>query len=266
MWCTPGSPSPPSPSAGYNTPSVCSAQGKTTLAYACMDWNAGSTALERAAANDHKNVHYFYGVGSFGSDASNMGKCYKIKIEGVSRTGIFQVINQGGDVSTGQFDLQMGDGGFGIFNGCANPTTDGGKAMYNAPKSAFGNGYGGWSNESGCDNLPMWPDALESPPADEKDLREMCHIGFQMGLRGANGENPRILSAERTPCPDGLVALTGLKRTDEGATEVHGTGKLTRMMDCCKPSSGWIGNTPMAAPSHPAVIPCGADGFTRLSV
>ena len=45
-----------------------------------------------------------------------------------------------------------------------------------------------------------------------------------------------IESAKRVPCPAALVALTGLDRTDGSSSESHGSGQLTRMMDCCKPS------------------------------
>ena len=54
-----------------------------------------------------------------------MGKCYEVVIEGAETMGLFQVVNQGGDVASGQFDLQMGDGGFGKYNGCTDPTSAG---------------------------------------------------------------------------------------------------------------------------------------------
>jgi hypothetical protein len=62
------------------------------------------------------------------------------------------------------------------------------------------------------------------------------------------------------------VAQTGVNRTDNGVPETHGAGILTRMMDCCKPSAGWIGNVEDADPKYPAVVPCLSDGYTRVPV
>ena len=51
--------------------------------------------------------------------------------------------------------------------------------------------------------------------------------------------------------------------TDNMAFE---NGKLTRMFDGCKPSSGWRGNVDGVDPDYPATIGCGPDGIERLSV
>ena len=40
-------------------------------------------------------------------------------------------------------------------------------------------------------------------------------------------------SPSLTP-PPSQVSLTGLRRTDDHSAESHGSGTLTRMMDCCK--------------------------------
>merc|ERR1712039_496534 len=61
-----------------------------------------------------------------------------------------------------------------------------------------------------------------------------------------------------------MGALTGLDRTDGSESETVGTGEVTTMMDCCKPSAGWVGNVPSADTSFPAVVPCVADGYTRV--
>ena len=37
-----------------------------------------------------------------------MGKCYELEMENLKYKALFQVINQGGDVSSGQFDVQLG--------------------------------------------------------------------------------------------------------------------------------------------------------------
>jgi hypothetical protein len=36
------------------------------------------------------------------------------------------------------------------------------------------------------------------------------------------------------------------------------------MMDCCKPSAGFVGNVPNFDQHYPAVLSCKADGFTRM--
>ena len=71
-WC----PSGASPSgSGYDTPNACGSN-KPEVAYACMDWNVGSAAMVSAAVSAGMNDTHVFGIGSYGSDASNMGKCY----------------------------------------------------------------------------------------------------------------------------------------------------------------------------------------------
>merc|ERR1711988_1858022 len=36
------------------------------------------------------------------------------------------------------------------------------------------------------------------------------------------------------------------------------------MMDCCKPSAGFVANIPNVDQAYPAVMSCKADGFTRI--
>jgi hypothetical protein len=264
QWCPTG----PSGPSGYAVPNVCDSKATAakSVAYACMDWSVGSGAMLGAAAAAGMNETHFFGVGSFGTGATNMGKCYEVAVQGAPKKALLQVVNQGGDVSSGQFDLQMGDGGVGLFDGCVAPTTSGQPAIYAGDASAFGKQYGGWASKADCAKLPSVPQARSQLPAGEPTLNRLCELGFELGARIEGGENPAITSARRVPCPAALVALTGLNRTDGAETESHGAGTLTRMMDCCKPSAGWLGNVDKADPAHPAVIPCQQDGFTRLSV
>lgn len=266
QWC----PNGPKPSgAGYNTNSVCSeGPDATDLAYACMDWNVGSAAMLAAASSAGVGDTHFFGVGSFGGDASNMGKCYEIQISGASKLGLFQVVNQGGDVRSGQFDLQMGGGGFGVFNGCVDPTTQGAPGMFAGNSANWGPQYGGWRNRADCSQLPKQPRTLSVLPSGEPTLPTLCELGFDYGVRIEGGENPKLDKISRVACPASLVKQTGLDRTDfnPNEPEVHTNGLLTRMMDCCKPSAGWIGNSPNADPKHPAVIPCTSDGYSRIDI
>eukprot|EP00035_Acanthoeca_spectabilis_P005924 m.118823 g.118823 ORF g.118823 m.118823 type:complete len:428 (-) comp13260_c1_seq4:575-1858(-) len=251
--------------SGYDTPNACDPTATTHAAYACMDWGVGSGAMIAAAVAEGMNATHFFGVGSYGSGNDNLGKCFEIDI-GIGRLALLQVVNTGGDVATGQFDLQMGDGGFGVFNACAAPTTGGAPPMFSGPTSAFGTQYGGWTHKADCVQLPKMPQTLPSLPPNEPDLVGLCEAGFNIGCRVDGGQNPSIKSARRVVCPAALVKLTGLNRTDGGNQESHGAGTLTRMMDCCKPSAGWTANIQYPDPNHPAVIPCTSDGYTRVSV
>ena len=263
-WCAAG----PTGGSGYNIQNACDAQAKSgqEAAYACMDWNVGSAAMLNAAAASGMNDTHVFGVGSFGGDGTNMGKCYEVVLGSTSRRGLLQVVNQGGDVASGQFDLQMGDGGFGVFNGCAAPTTGAAAPMFEGDKAAFGPQYGGWTSKADCAKLSPKPEALASLPDGEPSLNRLCELGYELGVRLEGGANVAITSARRVPCPAALVALTGLDRTDGSESETHGAGILTRMMDCCKPSAGWLANVLKPDPKHPAVIPCKADGYTRIDV
>ena len=145
--------------------------------------------------------------------------------------------------------------------------------MFDGDKSAFGANYGGWTHKEDCAKLPAKPKALSALPPGEPSLNRLCELSFELGVPIEGGVNPTITSATRVACPAPLVALTGLNRTDEAmigteaeAIKSTGSGQLTRMMDCCKPSAGWTANIEHADPDHPAVIPCQADGYTRIAV
>jgi len=244
--------------------SACDQPSPSGNAYACIDWSVGSAAMEKASASYSARTgdeSVIFGVGSFGGGKDNMGKCYKLQVQGVKQPLLVQVVNQGGDVASGQFDLQVGDGGFGIFDGCANPTSQGAKAMFNVDNSAFGKQYGGWQDKADCSKLPSSP-ANGTLPAGEVALPQLCEKAFDLGFKGSG--NAKISGGKRVPCPTELRALTGLDRTDGSTSESVGSGEVTTMMDCCKPSAGWIGNVPKVDPKFPAVVPCIADGYTRV--
>lgn len=260
QWC-PNGPLGPS---GYDMKSACDKPSSSGNAYACIDWSVHSAAMKSAASAYSKRTggeEVIFGVGSFGGQNTNMGKCYKLNVVGISSPLLVQVINQGGDVQSGQFDLQVGDGGFGIYDACARPTTGGAPPMFDADATSFGNRYGGWQTRSDCAKLPAVP-ANGTVPAEEVSLPDLCRAAFDLGFKG-NG-NAKISGGQRVQCPTELRELTGLDRTDGATTETVGSGTVTTMMDCCKPSAGWIGNSPMADTQYPAVLPCQADGYTRV--
>ena len=66
---------------------------------------------------DRTGDSVYFGVGSYGNDQTRAGNCYRVTAGSVDRDLIVQVVNQGGDVPDGNFDLQVGDGGYGAFDG-----------------------------------------------------------------------------------------------------------------------------------------------------
>jgi hypothetical protein len=95
--------------------------------------------------------------------------------------------------------------------------------------------YGGVSTRAQCSNLPPYPICGSAP---QDSMIELCQISFDKGLR--NG-NPVITAMCQVACPSGLVAATGLHRSDEKNSlyvcnnnyETAG-GVVTKTMDCGK--------------------------------
>ena len=120
-----------------------------------------------------------------------------------------------------------------------------------------------------------------------------------MGVRGAGGTggaNPTIVDMARVECPVELVEMTQLKRTDDPNTfDIEEANRpeeyqqanvgnlepchcscgsmdckycLTRMMDCRKPSAGFIDNIhgDLVQSGLKVVQPCTRDGYTRVDV
>lgn len=206
----------------------------------------------------------YLGVGSYGNKNVRAGKCYRITATGVDRDLLVQVVNQGGDVPDGNFDLQLGDGGTGLFNACTNAGS--GVPQYDGSVNQWGNTYGGWRNILSCENLPSYP---HCGVILQDDLKELCKWSFRKQLR----TNPIITAMCEVACPVELYTATGIRRSDEinnayvcGTSGVAGGGILTRMMDCTKPSYGWQFN--IGGPTYPGFevfIPCRRDGYTRIN-
>jgi len=211
-----------------------------------------------------------------------LGACYHFEVAGIRKPLVLQSINTGGDVDGNQFDLQEGDGGAGAFNTCAGSST----SMYPGTYAAWGDVYGGVHHKSDCKGLPMYPKE-DGPMKQAGDsLVELCEISFDEKLRidepGANS-NPSINSVARVKCPDQLVELTQIQRSDDPsyyspplsakrvADHVCGAGSgsawcLTRMMDCRKPSGAIPDNVKSKNMVHgkKLVQACTADGYTRI--
>jgi len=246
--------------------------------------------------------------GTEDDEMRGLGNCYRMKIrettcadinsgEFLEREIIAQSINTGSDVSNIQFDLQIGNGGTGAFNNCA------GKEWSMFPgefiTSIWGAVYGGCdyrdSSEGSpsCDDLPSLPQDPAMMEADGDNLVDLCKYSFDKKVRNGPA-NPTISDMARVQCPDELVEMTQVKRKDDPATfnieEANRPGAyqngatiepchcscgssdckfcLTRMMDCRKPSAGFIDNmhSELMEEGLKVAQPCTADGYTRVDV
>merc|ERR1711934_1197557 len=129
---------------------------------------------------------------------------------------IVQSINTGHDVSGNQFDLQVGNGGAGLFNTCAGGTRPGWDSMYDGSTSAWGKQYGGVDTKSQCSGLPSHPHHSGPMKAAGDSLVGLCQYSFDKKVRKEGyASNPSILSIGRVQCPSGLVDLTQFKRNDD---------------------------------------------------
>jgi len=215
----------------------------------------------------------YFGVGSYGNNQARAGLCYRIQVASVDRDMIVQVVNQGGDVPDGNFDLQMGDGGFGVFDACVSGSGGTSVPQYSGTTAAWGATYGGWSTPSQCSSLPTYP--VCSPQAPD-NMQDLCAFSFNAGFRLTTGSNsnPTIQNMCEVACPSELWQATGLHRSDETNTAytcastnpIPSGGLLTRMMDCAKPSYAWATNVKGSTfTGYSQVIPCRRDGYTRIN-
>eukprot|EP01059_Diplonema_ambulator_P011871 TRINITY_DN2193_c0_g2_i1.p1 TRINITY_DN2193_c0_g2~~TRINITY_DN2193_c0_g2_i1.p1 ORF type:complete len:334 (+),score=36.11 TRINITY_DN2193_c0_g2_i1:87-1088(+) len=276
-------------------PGVLCQEGTTTgylcqeSAYACMDWTFGSMYMQEAEARFLKdeNISVYFGVGSFGSadPMGGLGMCLRLTVEGVDRDLVVQSINTGGDVQGNQFDMQVGDGGFGANNKCAGSSN----SMYPGPTTPWGDMYGGVPNRSLCDGLPRYPTIPGPMQAAGDDLITLCQYSFDKNVRipPPSISNPTIRNMRRVKCPPALTNATWLERMDdpesyEGpplpgfpntnvacqAMQWDLSYCLTRMMDCCKPSAAWRNNVAsnLTKPGRRVVQTCASDGYTRIDV
>jgi len=258
---------------------------------ACMDWSLGSNSMKKAetAFNTREKDSVYFGIGTYGtSDAQRgLGACFRLKVDTTDRDLIVQSVNTGSDVSGNQFDLQQGDGGTGAFNNCA------GKAgsMFPGGNDVWGKQYGGVDHRADCAKLPHYTQKPDAMKAAGDDLVTLCEYAFDKKVRGEGGSNPTLLDAHRVKCPQELVELTGIQRSDEPElytasdkfhvqgfpnankcqADVPGGGTaycLTRMMDCRKPSGAFKDNikSTLVVLGKRLVQPCLPDGYTRVDV
>lgn len=274
---------------GYYCPSDPEKGGDA--AFACMDWTFGSGEMLKAEAafKTRSSEDVYLGVGTYGTgeDKQNgLGACYRLEVEGVDKDIIAQSINTGHDVAGNQFDLMIGAGGAGAYNSCAGAPY----SVFPGETSAWGCQYGGTRTKADCAKLPEYAQNDAAMKAAGDNLQKLCEYGFDKKVRAEEvpghpcGSNPTLKSVARVQCPEELVNLTQIQRKDDPTgykgsaapssgkcANAPGTGTeycLTRMMDCRKPSGGFIPNLhpELMVDGRRVVQPCTSDGYTRIDV
>jgi len=259
--------------ANVSSQSVTSCSACT--AYQCVDWNVLSSAMQEREANFliETGEKVYFGVGSYGNDLSRAGLCYRLTVNGIDRDLIVQVITEGNKVADGNFNVMMADGGFSDeYNACVNTKKNAILPQFPGNLSQWGGNRGGWVNQSGCDLIPEYPICA----ANRVDnMRTLCRESFQRGFRIPNNvaaSNPTISKMCAVKCPSQLWTATGLHRKDEANKQVQcvaglsepAGGKLSRSMDCSKPSYGSVSIANTFADTQ-RVVPCRRDGYTRIN-
>jgi hypothetical protein len=185
------------------------------------------------------------------------------------------------------FDVYMGDGGYGANNACAGVAN----AMYTAFPDQGGNYAGGVTPtrytqcESGgrytalsigsstCqDYLSSQCDAIQSASSMvENTTQNSC---IEANLPDSDYHVNWNVLAKRVECPKNLTLVTGCKLNSQGLptpdpnakdpTTVDGSFKpgytTTTMQDCCKPTCAWPGNVSNADPTWSVFYTCSQSG------
>ncbi|KAJ3341434.1 hypothetical protein HDU93_004835 [Gonapodya sp. JEL0774] len=124
-------------------------------------------------------------------DVEECCACYELTFTSSAIAGkrmVVQKINNGRDLATTQFDLQIPGGGLGIFDGCS-------RQFGVDANTNWGFRYGGVTNVTGCGVLPS-------------ALQEGCAFRFGWFM----GANSPSATYRRVTCPDALVAKSGCNR------------------------------------------------------
>ena len=260
-----------SQNADYNTKSGCGGGGDSTLGWSCPHLMLLSPDLQYAA-EANRNSWAVYGVAGIGQ-TSDCGSCYQLQITGGGSPSpdkyIVQAVNTGSDVSSGQFDILVGAGVFGIYDSCSSDCQQGqvcsgghcNAPYYSGDFNAWtpdGNCYGGGVHDaSECSKLTG-----TSSFADQT-LQYGCPEAINRGFH-SNFE----VQWQRVQCPPSLYKVTGLRRKDDAeypmpnpGLTLKNTGRTTTTMDCCKPTCGWRQNIAgIADPLFPQVYTCNKEG------
>ena len=271
----PSTPPNSSTNADYNGISSCNGGGDPTTSWSCPHMMLLSPDMQYAAETDGYSDWAVYAVAGIGQ-ASDCGKCFQLQVtsdNGPSKKFfIVQAVNTGSDVSSGQFDILVGAGGFGIYDACASDCKDGrvcSGGHCNAPQysggfSAWtpdGNCYGGGVHQaSGCDALVT---ETQRTFADET-LIYGCKAAINQGYH----QNLQVRFTQ-VQCPRSLYQITGIRTKSDTSLllpnpslSLSGNGRTTTTMDCCKPTCAWRQNTGSSSdPNWPQVFVCDKEGI-----
>ncbi|KAE8219064.1 hypothetical protein CF319_g7173 [Tilletia indica] len=166
----------------FNAQSVCGGGP----AYTCTNYQPFSIGhvgyvFSARSSNGHANTRdYLCG-------------CYRITTnEQPGLVLITQVLNEGGGLSDGQFDLQVPGGGVGDFNGCV--------AEYNSPPDGWGQRNGGIKTVNECAQLPA-------------SLHPGCFWRFKTFDSRKGLQTTK--SVDRVKCPRALTRISNCVRHDD---------------------------------------------------
>lgn len=248
------------------------------MSFACPHLMLLSPDMLMAAKMDGSNWAV-YGVAGIGK-ATDCGKCFQLEISG-SDSGtmppttkyIVQAVNTGSDVSSGQFDILLGAGGFGIYDACSSDCKSGrvcGGGHCNAPM--FSGGFSAWTPDGNCYGGGVRDanscDALVTTPVSSRNFAEKTLIyGCKAAIEQHYHQNFRV-NFEQVKCPASLVKVTGIRSKSENGLEhphemleLFGQGQATTTMDCCKPTCAWRQNVrSFTDPNFPQVYVCSKEG------
>ncbi len=267
--------------------------------FSCPHLMLMSMDMELAAQRDGNDWAH-YAVAGLGTD-SECGRCYQLDFRapenssfpggfGISPGGlpekplIIQAANSGGDVSSGQFDIYMGAGGFGANNACSadcdtnqccGTPCKGNQYEGTCHDFTLGNScYGGGIRIDHLNTVNLTPEEAceKAAPGDDWVSVSMRYSCIQSTRRKYHW-NWRVAWAE-VECPDSLIRATGLMRKNNvtsglpkpSETLLDGkpiNGWTTSMEDCCKPSCGWSGKGDPDG-KWSATMTCGKNGQPYL--
>jgi len=189
---------------------------------------------------------------------------------------VVQTFNIG--ATTDSFDIYMGAGGFGAFNGCMDGTikSSAGNALYDAYPADGQPGDGGvkfrrYDECRSAGEKITTADAISSSACQDKIAGLCSQVKSTKSAQLASTTQASCIKsnqvgtlyhqnwavyAKRVECPDNLTRVTGCKlATETGLAKVDAkvttvdqakaAGFLsgyhtTTMQDCCKPACGWV--------------------------
>ncbi|KAJ3047732.1 hypothetical protein HK097_011253 [Rhizophlyctis rosea] len=185
------------PGKGSSSPArTCAKDGTTFLsdANAKNSCDGGSSytcnSYQPFAVND--SLSYGFAAAKIAglSESDWCCACYELTFTSGPVAGkkhVVQILNTGGDLGQGHFDLQIPGGGVGLFNGCSS--------QWGAPSSGWGAQYGGISSASQCSQLPS-------------QLQSGCNWRFNWFK---NADNPSV-TFRKVTCPSELTSKSGCSK------------------------------------------------------